>query len=543
MTRRLSPLRSMRAPLQHKEFRRLLVFYLMVAIGGSMGDPFYSVYMLQRLKVTYSFIALLTIIASLVAILTWLAWGRISQRFGNKPVLWVSVVCRCAMPLLWLFATPASYASILIAINVLSAIMGPGFGIAITTLQYELVPEGPERSAYFATWAFITSIAGVITTVTGALLAKVLGPLTFSIGGVGFDNLKVIFVFSGLLLVVPFVLMRRVPDVKIRGRAIALRQVFRGNPMAYLFNAMLLTLLKDTGVRARAIEGMGHSRSPMAMDTLVQYLADPDPSIRQAAVKALGGTRSDEAVSLLSAELANEESTIRIEAAESLGKLGDPGGVEPLLQAMDSSDDRLAAVAARALGDIGGSQIADLLFERLRATPAGNKILFLALVEALSKLQDARVIPPAIDCLPGFTSPINRLQILNAVCRTVGADNEFYTMLAQERLRLAQRLYKIQKALRRYLPKLVPLRRLLAVDAIDDLAHAIEEEDYERIPELALFLADTVEWRKPEPHPGLLALRCYVEAQRKGVCERPEVFSFVVLGRVFAHAFGPSSRR
>ncbi len=538
--RKVTPLKSLLMPLEHRPFRRLLLFNLTVVIGGSIGDPFYSVYMLQKLKVSYSFIALLTIIGSLVAILTWLMWGRVSQKLGNKPVLWVSVFCRFVMPLLWLFATPRSYVSILILINVLSAVMGPGFGIAITTIQYELVPEGPEKSAYFASWAFIHSIVGVIMTVTGAVLAKTLAPLAFSIGGISFDNLKVIFVISGLLLVVPFILLSRVPDVRIRGRAIALRQVFRGNPIAFAFNAMLLSLQRDTSVRAKAIEGMGRSRSPMAMEALVRSLADPNPRIRQAAVKALGGARSDEAVALLAGELGNEESPIRIEAAESLGRLKDPGGVPPLRAALESPDAYLAATAARALGEIGGDGNAQVLHEMLVRTPASNKVLFLALVEAMSTLRDARVIPLAFACLPLFSSTIIRLQILNAVCRATGADNEFYAMLGQERLRLAQRLYRIQKTLRRYLPHLVPLRRLLAVDAIDDLALAIEEEDYVRMPELALFLADTVEWKKPEAHPGLAALRCYLDAQRNGVSERPEVFAFVCLERLFQDEFRKS---
>jgi HEAT repeat protein/Na+/melibiose symporter-like transporter len=541
--RKVTLLKSLLMPLEHRPFRRLLFFNLTVVIGGSIGDPFYSVYMLQKLKVSYSFIALLTIIGSLVAILTWLAWGRISQKLGNKPVLWVSVLCRFVMPLLWLFATPRSYVSVLILINVLSAVMGPGFGIAITTIQYELVPAGPEKSAYFASWAFIHSIVGVIMTVTGALLARGLSSLSFSVAGIAFDNLKVIFVISGLLLLVPFFLLTRVPDVRIRGRAIALRQVFRGNPIAFAFNAMLLSLQRDTSVRARAIEGMGRSRSPMAMEALVRSLADPNPRIRQAAVKALGGTRSEEAVSLLAGELANEESPIRIEAAESLGRLKDPAAIPPLQAAMDSPDAHLASTAARALAEIGGERNAQALFERLQRTPASNKILFLALVEALSTLRDARVIQLAFDSLPSFSSTIIRLQILNAVCRATGADNEFYALLGQERLRLAQRLFRIQKSLRRSLPTLVPLRKLLAVDAIDELALAIEEEDYARIPELALFLADTVEWKKPQAHPGLTALRCYLAAQQKGVSERPEVFSFVCLERLFQDEFRTAALR
>ena len=33
------------------------------------------------------------------------------------------------------------------------------------------------------------------------------------------------------------------------------------------------------------------------------------------------------------------------------------------------------------------------------------------------------MIRPAIECLPFFSSPIIRLQILNAVCRAAGADD------------------------------------------------------------------------------------------------------------------------
>jgi hypothetical protein len=535
--RATAPLRSMLAPLSHPGFRGLLVFNLTIAFGASIGDPFYSVFMLQTLGVSYSFIAVLTIIGSLVGILSWMAWGRISPKLGNRPVLAISAFLRCLLPVLWILATPRNYVPVLIAVNVASAVMGPGLSLAITTLQYELVPEGPERSVFFAAWAFIHSILGVIMSLAAAGLAKLLAPVSFSVAGIPIDNLKVIFAMSAALLVVPLVLLRGVPDVRIRGRPIALRQVFRGNPLSFAYNALLLSLLRDTGTRVRAIEGMGHSRSPLAMDTIVQSLADVDPHIRQAAVKALGGTGSEEAVTLLLREFGDEESPIRLEAAESLGRLRDPRAVEPLLAALDARDSRFAAVAARALGAIGGERIADELSGRLTADRTTDKIVRLAIIEALGRLQDARVIRPALESLALYGSPIIRLQIMNSVCWAVGAGNAFYDLLAQENLRLAQRLYRIQHELRRYLPHVVPLRRLLAHDAIEELAHAIEEEDYARIPDLALFLADTVQWREPTQHAGVAALRAFSEVHRQGHAVRPEIFAFVCLDQVFSDTF------
>jgi MFS family permease len=529
----LTPLGSMVGPLKQRGFRRLLIFNLAIAFGASVADPFYNVYMLQNLAVSYSFIAVLTIVGSLVGIASWFLWGRISPKLGNKPVIAIGTFLRALLPFLWLFATPTNYVPVLILINILSAVMGPGLTLGITTLQYEIVPEGPGRSAYFAAWAFIHSVLGVAMTSAGALLARLLAHVHFTFLGLAFDNLKVIFALSGLLLIVPLTLLAGVPVVRTRGRALPFRQVFRGNPVAFAYNAMLFTLLRNTGTRARAIEGMGHSRSPMAMDTLVTALADPDPRIRRAAARALGGSGSEEAVQLLTEELASEESPIRLEACEALGGLKAAAAVPPLVRLLDAHDARLAATAARALAEIGSEGTADLLAVKLAACPPGERIVRLSIFEALSHLQDARMIVPALASLPLYTSSIIRLQIQNSVCRALGAGNAFYEMQGQEHLRLAKRLYRIQKALRRYLPRLVPLRRLLALDAIDELAHVIEEGEYGKIPELALFLADTVEWRKVSPHPGFVALRGFCEAHRGGFTVRPEIFSFVCLEKLF----------
>lgn len=122
----------------------------------------------------------------------------------------------------------------------------------------------------------------------------------------------------------------------------------------------------DADGKKLAIEALGRSGEPAALDVLGPLVADPDPNVRVAALEALGaigGSRSDEARVLLSSRVGASGPLETLAALESLAMIGaglpfatlEPWLGDPLLGraalslAAQSGDPRAAAPLVQAL--------------------------------------------------------------------------------------------------------------------------------------------------------------------------------------------------
>ena len=517
-------------PLKHMQFRRLLAFYLSWAFATLVAEPFYNVLMIQDLGVSYSAIAVYYAVVLGVGVLGYRVWGTVVERFGGKPVLQLLMVPRFLLPLSWIFLTAGNHHYLLPIIMVVNGFVFSGLTVAVNTLLFGTVPQGPERSAFFANWAFSTSVLSFIALGIGSLLASVLATHVVVIAGLQLDSIRIIFAVAGVLLVVPLFLLPGVTDVRATPVANLLGQVRRGNPLAFVYNAFLLSWVKESRQRARAIRRMGKSRSPMAIEQLIQAMEDVSPEVREQAVKGLGDSGTAEAVSPLIDELADEESDVRAVAAEALGKLRHPSGIEPLFSALGSEDIRVVISAVRALGAIGGRVVKNRLYEKLKSS--SSTFLFPTLVDALSSLGDVRVVEPAMVGLRLYRSSVIRLQLLNAVCRALGAANRFYELLSEDDLKVVEQLDQTLKQLGRDMGKLPLEFKARAVASLRELQHTLETGAYVSMPQKALDLARSATWKGRTSEAGTRALELFVEEGTSREAERPEIFSVVCIRRI-----------
>ncbi len=64
-------------------------------------------------------------------------------------------------------------------------------------------------------------------------------------------------------------------------------------------------------------------------------------------------------------------------------------------------------------------------------------------MDALGNLGDKRIIKPALQNLDAFRSPAIRLQLLNSVCRSLGAEDQFYRLLSLEDTRRSSEINRM----------------------------------------------------------------------------------------------------
>ncbi len=488
---RLSSMKMLMIPFTDANFRRAVLFNGAWTFGLGLAGPLYSVYMLEWLGVTYTEIALFNAAFMATSIIGYRVWAALVDRFGAKPVLQILLIPASLTPVLWVFTEPGSYYLIPVALFV-SGFIFSGINVAMTPLQYGLMPEGDQRPYYMATWSATVNLVGAFGPLSGSLLVREMRGAEFELFGFSIGTLQIIFLISAAARLIPSLQLRFVKDRSTVSSRALLGRMFRGNILSYAYNAGMFSVASGEQRRARAALALGRSGSPLAIDQLIQALADASPLVRRSAARALGETGAESATQRLLQELIDGGSDIRPEAAEALGRLGHPSSIDPLIDALQDGDTRVRISAIRGLAEIGGPEVQELLFWHLGE--GFDRATFPTIVDALSQLGDYRIVRPTLQRLPEFPSAAVQLQLLNSVCRALGAGGLFYRLLSFEDTR---RISDISGFLQRTASILTGSASLESVRsalraACGDLSASYDEEDLVRMETQARLITGLV---------------------------------------------------
>jgi MFS family permease len=542
-------------PLRDHDFARFLLFNASWSFSAQLAIPFYNVFMLKTLSIPYTTVAIFNIVSMLVQIGCFRFWGGIVDRYGSKPVLQVLMVPRLMWPALWLLVTPADYMVVLPFMMVFNGLIMSGLTASVSPLLYGLVPEQEEKAAYFASSSLTNAVAAAAGSAISAILVRRLQWVSINITpSWQIGDVQTVFLISAALMVVPILLLRGVMDAKASSPGYLLGQLRGGNPFAFAYNLYLFSRSNEESKRAQAVRAMGRSRSPMAIDQLAAALGDLSPEVRSEAAKGLGETKSSDAVAPLVEALHDKESDIRPEAAEALGYLPERRAVEALLAALNDGDTRVRISAIRALAVMGGAEVQKRLFQELSGP--FDRETFPALVDALSRMRDLRILLPTVQNLRAYRSPVIRLQLLNALCRTLGAENRFYKLLSQDELGRSRQIRRLLDKSRKTLSSTPLLGGEARTRALRLADQAIEHFDLEQETEMlrtVVALAECI-WdglaqgagdskldfaaSSHQPHAaqiatGLQAIRTFLEStQAEEIVQESQIFLVMCLAQV-----------
>ncbi|MEO6246045.1 MAG: MFS transporter, partial [Opitutaceae bacterium] len=148
--------------------RSLLGFIAFGAVWSFAANcfgPFYHVFMFEQLGMSALDVSLLSMLAQLSGALSFPAWGRLLDRFGNKSVMTVSLILWQVQNFLWFFLTPENR-GMLFGMWLFGGAVSAGFILGQFTLLLKLIPLEAKNLAIGVHLA-VTSLVAAIAPITG----------------------------------------------------------------------------------------------------------------------------------------------------------------------------------------------------------------------------------------------------------------------------------------------------------------------------------------------------------------------------------------
>ncbi len=189
---------------RYGNFGKYALFVASLNFSVHIAAPFFSVYMLRDLQLSYLTYTILCTTPAVTGLLTKTLWGRRADRFGNLSVLRICSAIIPILPLVWIFSQNVYY---LFSIEVASGIVWGGFNLCSLNFVYDSsIPE--KRTRVISYYSVVNCLAVGCGTFIGGILATKLPDF---LG----NKLLLLFLISSILRgIVVTTILPRVKDVR-----------------------------------------------------------------------------------------------------------------------------------------------------------------------------------------------------------------------------------------------------------------------------------------------------------------------------------------
>lgn len=198
------------APLREKLYHPVLVYEILGYASTMFSSGFLSVYQLQVLGLSHTFITTVGIVSSLIGMGSIWVWGRVADRtYWTTALLGTRAVSAVCLFAWWLL--PVKWAPVLAPVIMgLNAAGNGASSMAGVNLQYDSSPPAG-KTAYMGVTAAVASLTGYGAALAGSGVQQLLEP---AMGG---HSIALLFGISGCLTVITWLYGRaRLPRAPVK---------------------------------------------------------------------------------------------------------------------------------------------------------------------------------------------------------------------------------------------------------------------------------------------------------------------------------------
>ncbi len=168
----LMPLRT----LSNRKFRNFLVFVFIWNFAIQFAGPFFSYFEVSQLKVPYSYLGVLNVVNSVLAMFFYTFYGKVTSNVGEKNMIRYGITLALGIPFLYSIMTPSNYKYLLLIDVTVAAMAWSAINLAYFTLLLRIVDEPSE--VYISMHAFVAGVASLIASVAGGFTLKAIRDVT-----------------------------------------------------------------------------------------------------------------------------------------------------------------------------------------------------------------------------------------------------------------------------------------------------------------------------------------------------------------------------
>ncbi|MDA1075568.1 MAG: MFS transporter [Proteobacteria bacterium] len=154
--------------IRHSDLIKFSVFFAAMQFAVAISGPYFTLYMLRDLGLSYFEFMTLTVASVVIQFLTLNRWGRLSDLFGNRLILITTGTIITLIPSMWLFSTNYFW---LLTVQAISGLCWAGFTLSTTAFVYDLTPA-EHRVGLFATHSILAAVGVFLGASLGAFLVQ-----------------------------------------------------------------------------------------------------------------------------------------------------------------------------------------------------------------------------------------------------------------------------------------------------------------------------------------------------------------------------------
>lgn len=196
-SRKTGSLNDLRIVLKDKNFMKLCKAYFFWNFVVLLTAPFFPYHQIHNLKLPMTYISYASITASLLSMLFYTVWGRLSDEFGHKSVLIAGLSIVSITPAVWILMNEKHWIFGLTLDAVLSGVGWAAVNLAFITLPMEV--SSTSSSMYFAVFSALGGLGGMLGSIVGGPIAKFFNSFDFYIKEYHVFGIQIFFVLESIL--------------------------------------------------------------------------------------------------------------------------------------------------------------------------------------------------------------------------------------------------------------------------------------------------------------------------------------------------------
>jgi MFS family permease len=420
------PQRDLAAALQDPNFLRYLAGLALITLGVTPIASFLPLYLGDQVGLSEGQVVLVQNGALIGALASSYLWGWTTDRYGSRPVMLVGVILLAVMPLLWWGMPRHAALSLVIALGISfgQGLANLGWGIGATKLLFVTVVPADKKMDYLALWFAWAGITAGFSQLVGGWLLDWARDLDAQVMGFPLDPYTPLFLIGILAPLLSLWLLSPIRDDSRVGVGQFAGIFLRGNPVLAMSSLVRYYMARDEHAAVKTTARLGQANSPLAVEELLEALADPRFNVRFEAILAIARMKPHpRLIAALGEILAGNNPSLSVIAAWALGRLGDEHALEPLRHGLDARYRSIQAHSARSLGVLGDVGVIPRLTRRLRSEP--DEGLRVAYASALGNLRAGSAAPALLDLLSTSDDEATRMELALALARMMEREHEF----------------------------------------------------------------------------------------------------------------------